>query len=135
MIQNVKQLNDYLLTSILILGRDKKYRVRNALNAHKLMVGPAYFMMLYWKDQTFFTISSNLRLLVVFHVIYGMLWVVKDLSLIEPVMEESRHAGVGFEYVFYTVVSVLFTLVLPCTVPTTFARWETCIPNTETMET
>eukprot|EP00944_MAST-04C_sp_MAST-4C-sp1_P009663 g9663.t1 len=80
MIENVKQLNDYLLTSIPILGRDKKYRVRNALNAHKLMVGPAYFMMLYWKDQTFFTISSNLQLLIVFHVIYGVLWVVKDIA-------------------------------------------------------
>ena len=80
MIQSIKQLNDYLLTSIPLLGRDKKYRVRNALNAHKLMVGPAYFLILYWKDQTFFTIPSNLRILILFHVFYGILWVVKDIA-------------------------------------------------------
>ena len=51
------------------------------------------------------------KLLVVFHVIYGMLWVVKDTTS-RPLMEESRHAGVGFEYVLHCRV-ILFTLVLP----------------------
>ena len=99
-----------------ILGRDKKYRVRNALNAHKLMVGPAIFYDVVLEGPN---ILHNLVEFKAIGCIPRYLWYVMGCErhrLSRPLMEESRHAGVGFEYVFYTVVSVLFTLVLPCTV-------------------
>ena len=71
-------MNDYLLTSLPILGRGKRYRVRQALNFHKLAVAPVYLFILHWNNDSFQTVPINLRLVILFHTIYGMLWVTKD---------------------------------------------------------
>lgn len=79
MLNTVKSLNDYLLTSIPFLGRNKAYRVRQALNFHKLAVAPVYLVIIYLNNQTLQTIPTNLLLVFLLHAIYGMLWVMKDV--------------------------------------------------------
>jgi protein-S-isoprenylcysteine O-methyltransferase Ste14 len=106
MLKKVKLLNDYLLTSIPLLGRNKTCRVRQALNLHKLAVAPIYLVIIYWNNQTLQTIPTNLRLVFLLHTIYGMLWVIKDIHF--PDYSWQSEATLGSVVNMFFVLSAIY---------------------------
>ena len=117
MMNQIKSFNDYLLTSIPILGREKKYRVRNALNFHKILVFPAYLTILYLNNESLFSIPTNLRLVILFHTIYGILWVIKDINF--PDYSWQAHATLGSVFNMFVVLSILYYSPIYCNFPST----------------
>ena len=106
MLKKVKSVNDYLLTSIPLVGRNKTWRVRQPLNLHKLAVAPMYLVIIYLNNQTLKTVPTNLRLVILLHTIYGMLWVIKDIHF--PDYSWQSEATLGSAVNMFFVLSALY---------------------------